>query len=173
MAVVATEVALAYLDDPFEVPAALAWADHHGLDLRWNRDALSLSLRLTGRSEGKGEEPYLLTGQFDDYRVLPPTWRFLDPRNSEHLGAPAYPLGNWPTGSIFHGNGVICAPWSRDAYAERSGPHIDWTDATLWQTIGSQHAQATTIPDMLARIYAEVQLSPRRMAPLPDLAEAA
>jgi hypothetical protein len=173
MAVVPHEIVLGYLDDRFEIPAALVWADYHRLDLRWDRDDLSLSLRLSGRSESDREEPYLLTGWFEDYRVLPPAWRFLDPRNGNLIGLPAYPLGNWPTGSIFHGNGLICAPWSRDAYADRGGPHNDWTDATLWETIGPQHSQATTIPDMLARIHAEVQASVQRIAPLPELAQAA
>ena len=118
-------------------------------------------------------EDYLLVGTFDDYRVEPPTWRFLDPHTGENIGAAAYPLGNWPNGSIFHGNGLICAAWSRDAYGDRGGPHADWGAATKWQTAGRGYTQADTIPDMLARIYAELQSSPHRMQPLPEIQEQA
>jgi hypothetical protein len=168
------EIVLAYLDQ--EIPAAIAWAEDKRLTYEWDRDDLSFSLRLEGRSENDGQiviEPYLLVGSFHDYRVEPPTWRFLDPRTRAAIGPAAYPLGAWPTGSIFHGNGLVCAAWSRDAYHDRGGPHNDWGDGTAWQTAAPQHVQAATIPDMLARIYAELQLSPGRMAPLPDINQAA
>lgn len=168
------EIVLAYLDQ--EIPAAIAWAEDKGLTHEWSRDDLSLSLRLQGRSESEGKiviEPYLLRGTFEDYRVEPPTWRFLDPRTGEAIGPAAYPLGAWPGGTVFHGNGLICATWSRDAYGDRGGPHSDWGTARAWQTAAPQHAQAQTIPDMLARIYSELQLSPARMAPLPEIVEEA
>src|SRR4051812_1212624 len=107
---VGREIVLAYLDQ--EIPAAIAWAEEKGLVPEWYPDDLSFSLRLQGRGENETIEDYLLVGTFDDYRVEPPTWRFLDPRTRENIGAAAYPLGDWPGGSIFHGNGLICAPWS-------------------------------------------------------------
>ena len=168
---VGRDVVLAYLAE--EIMAAIIWAKQKRLTPEWNRADLSFSLRLKGRGENDTVEDYLLVGTFDDYRVEPPTWRFLDPRTGESIGPAAYPLGAWPNGSIFHGNGLICAPWSRDAYGDRGGPHRDWGAATQWQTAGRQHTQADTIPDMLARIYAELQLSPRRMQPLPEIKEQA
>ena len=157
-----------------EVPAALQWAHHHGVTTTWNERERVLSVRFTGASQVEGQlEDYLLMGTFEDYRAVPSTWRFVDPRTSEPVGAAAYPLGAWPTGSVFHSNAVICAPWSRDAYSDRNGPHQDWTDATKWQSTSPQHTQAHTLADMLARIYAEIQLSPGRMAPLPPAGEVA
>lgn len=165
---VGREIVLAYLDQ--EIPAAIAWAKEKGLTPEWNPDNLSFSLRLQGRGENDTVENYLLVGTFDDYRVEPPTWRFLDPRTGDNIGPAAYPAGAWQNGgSVFHGNGLICASWSRDAYQDRGGPHADWGAATQWQTVARETAQADTIPDMLARTYAELQLSPRRMQPLPEI----
>jgi len=168
---VAREVVLAYLEQ--EIPAAIAWATDKGLDAEWNPSNLTLSLRLEGRGENDTVENYLLVGTFDDYRVEPPTWRFLDPRTGENIGMAAYPAGAWPNGSIFHTSGLICAAWSRDAYGDREGPHANRGVATQWQTVGREYAQGDTIPDMLARIYAELQLSPHRMQPLPEVREKA
>jgi hypothetical protein len=168
---VGREIVLAYLAE--EIPAALAWATDKGLQPEWDPDSLTFSLRLRRRSENDSVEDYLLVGMFDDYRVEPPTWRFLDPRTGDNIGAPAYPVGAWPNGSIFHTQGLICAAWSRDAYGDRGGPHANWGAATQWQTVAREHVQADTIPDMLARIYAELQLSPRRMQPLPEIQEQA
>jgi hypothetical protein len=168
---VSREIVLAYLDQ--EVPAAIAWATNKGLQSEWKRDDLSFSLRLKGRGENDTVEPYLLVGTFDDYRVEPPTWRFLDPRDGAQIGVAAYPAGVWPNGSIFHSNGLICATWSRDAYGDRGGPHANWGAATQWQTVAPESVQAATIADMLARIYYELQLSPHRMQPLPEITEQA
>jgi hypothetical protein len=157
-----------------EIPAALQWAATLGVTIDWDEAARVLTSRFQGASQVEGQiEHYLLIGSFEDYRAVPPTWRFVDPRTDAAIGAAALPQGALASGSVFHGNGVICAPWSRDAYGDRNGPHQDWTDATNWQTTAPQHTQANTIADMLARIFAEIQLSPGRMAPLPPAAEAA
>jgi hypothetical protein len=154
-----------------EIPAALAFCQAMGLPAEWDAVMRVLSVGFTGASNtGAEPEDYQLVGTFEDYRVVPPTWRFVDPRNGATVGQAAIPAGNIPGGSVFHTNGIICAPWSRDAYGDRGGPHADWPDATKWQTTAPQHSQAKTIADMLARIYAEVQTSPGRMAPLPPLA---
>lgn len=157
-----------------ELEPARAWAAMYGISLDWVDAALRLSLRLQGASESEGVlEDYLIVGLFEEYRVMPPTWRFLDPRDEGLIGVSAYPLGGLTTGSVLHGNGLICAPWSRDSYAERSGPHGDWTDATQWETVGMEYTQAHTIAEMLSRIHVEVQTSPKRMSPLPELPEMA
>lgn len=169
---VGREIVLAYLAE--EIPAAIDCVTRKGLQPDWNPDTLTFSLRLQGRGENDSVEDYLLIGTFDDYRVEPPTWRFLDPRTGASIGAAAYPAGSWLNGgSVFHPNGLICATWSRDAYGDRDGPHADWGAATQWQTVGREHSQADTIPDMLARIYAELKLSPHRMQPLPEIQEEA
>jgi hypothetical protein len=101
---------------------------------------------------------------------LLPTYRGAD---GAQIGVAAYPAGVWPNGSIFHSNGLICATWSRDAYGDRGGPHANWGAATQWQTVAPESVQAATIADMLARIYYELQLSPHRMQPLPEITEQA
>jgi len=100
----------------------------------------------------------------------PPAWRFLDPRTGADIGRAAFPApGPFPLGSVLHATrAVICAPWNRLAYAERGGPHSDW-NATSWQTTAPQYTSARTIPDMLARVRAEVIISPARLEPLPPL----
>lgn len=161
-----------YLAADDELPAAVAWAEVHALEHSWNESELTFELRLTGGGDPNTAEAYLLQGGFDDYRVLPPAWRFLDPRDAADIGPPAYPqAGAFPGGSVLQTTGMICAPWNRLAYA--SGPHPEWGDAAAWQTIAREYTQADRIPDMLARLLAEVKLSPGRQAPLPDIAEAA
>jgi hypothetical protein len=162
-----------YLAD--ELPPLLDLARGHRLEPNWDESNLSFSVRLRGRSDNEGAtEDYLLVGFLDDYRLLPPMWRFLDPRTAEKIGPPAFPHGNWAEGSVLHPSGVICAPWSRDAYKAHDGPHQEWDDLTAWETIGQEtQSKALTLPDMFARLYAELRQSERRMAPLPPLAEAA
>jgi hypothetical protein len=166
-------VVLGYLGD--ELPVLMHRARDLGLDPVWDEATLTVLLRLTGRSEAEGEtEHYLLSGCFDDYRWLPPIWRFLDHRTAEAIGRAAYPLGGWDAGSVLHPDGLVCAPWSRDSYAARGGPHSEWQDMSAWQTVGGpMQTKALTLPDMFARLYAEVQMSPRRMAPLPNVKQAA
>ncbi|SRR6266849_7025765 len=173
MALLALDDVLAHLESETEIPGAIRWAKHHGLEHSWDKEALAFTVRLQGGSEREGEpEAYLLTGTFDDYRVIPPVWRFLDPRTRRDIGPAAYPMaGPFPQGSVLHSSGVICAPWNRLAYGDRGGPHMDWTEPAKWQTLAPQYTSANTIPDMLARVRAEVLLSPRRLAPLPSIDE--
>jgi hypothetical protein len=154
------EVARAFVEADEEMPAALAWARNKGLDLRYDADALTVSLALTGPPD----EPYLITGDFERYRLLPPTWRFVDPRTGEVIGTAAYPQPQHA--SVLHPNGLICAHWSRLAYSEHNGPHADWGATTTWQQ-PKAGTVALTIPDMLARLVWEVRVSNGRMAPLP------
>jgi len=165
----AREDVLAYLMADGEVPGAIRWAKYYGLRYTWHEETLTFTLCLEGGSEREGErEPYLLAGTFEDYRVMPPVWRFLDPRTGRDIGPAAYPsAGPFVPGSVLHSSGVICAPWNRLAYADRSGLHGDWAEPSRWQTIAPQHTSANTLPDMLARIRSEVTISPRRLAPLP------
>jgi len=167
----ARRVVLAHLTAEGEIPGALRWARYHNLEHSWDEDALILMVRLHGLVDEDGHrEEYLLSGVLDDYRVIPPAWRFLDPRNSTDVAQAAFPApGAFGPGSILHTNGVICAPWNRLAYATETGLHNNWTDLTKWESLEPNYTQARSIPDMLARIRAEVALSPRRLAPLPPI----
>lgn len=176
MGLLAHEDVCAHLMVDDEIPGAIRWATYHALPHRWDEEGLSFIVHLVGGSDREGEqELYLLAGNFEDYRALPPAWRFLDPRNGREIGRAAYPMaGPFANGSVLHANGVICAPWNRLAYADKRGPHADWTDPTQWQRIALDRTLAHTIPAMLARLRAEAAISPRRLAPLPllDPAEA-
>jgi hypothetical protein len=161
----------ALLDQAHEVPAALSWARRHGIQAKYEQEPLTLEITLTGPSAGGAAEvevqteaeSYLVIADLTDYDVLPPAWQFVDPRNGKIIGTAAYPVG----GGIFHGNGVICAPWNRLAYGESGGPHSDWGPPTGWKTPRPPYTYAVTIPDMLERIVRETRGARGRMAPLP------
>jgi hypothetical protein len=102
----------AVLGQDQEIPAALAWARRRGLELTFDELAFVLTLPLCGALPASGSQPperFLITGSLDDYDVLPPIWRYVEPRTGELIGPPAYPTA----GSVFHSNGLVCAPWSR------------------------------------------------------------
>src|SRR5439155_16656601 len=112
MPLLAHDDVLDYLDSEDEIPGAIRWAEYHGVDHTWDRQALILTVALKGGSEREGEEEsYLLAGRFEDYRAMPPAWRFVDPRTGGDIGLPAYPAaGPFSPGSVLHSSGVICAP---------------------------------------------------------------
>ncbi|MGH2692278.1 MAG: hypothetical protein ACRDHM_07210 [Actinomycetota bacterium] len=116
-----------------ELPAASRWALRRGIDLVLDVEALSLTAPLNGPAAEAGapDEPYQLLASFEDYRVMPPRWRFVDPRNDADIGVAGYPRPVGP--SILHGNGVLCAHWNRLAYQEEGGPHGDWGGPPNWQ----------------------------------------
>ena len=150
------------------MPAALAGAKRSGHELVYDEDALTARLRLEGpaAADDGPPEPYLITADFEDYRVLPPIWRFVDPRTGNEIGTAAYPQPT--TTSVLHPNGLICAHWSRLAYAAVGGPHSNWGGPETWRS-PSEGTIALTIPDMLARLAHEVAASRGRMAALPPL----
>jgi len=163
------ETVKALLAQESEMPAARAWAHRRGLELDYDAEAITLRLALVGpgAAPGAGPEPYLITASLEDYDVLPPIWRFVDPRTGAVIGTAAY---SHPDGSsVLHSNGLICAPWSRLAYASEGGVHPDWGALTGWKTAAPTYTQALTIPDMLERITRDVRHSKGRMAPLPGL----
>lgn len=150
-----------------EIPAARKLAVRRGLELDYQEHELSLTVRLQGPGADPSAppEPYLVLASFEDYPVLPPAWRFVDPRTGADVGPGAYPR---PTGpSVLHPNGLICAHWNRLAYSDVGGPHGDWGGLANWQNPPAGTSVAFTVPDMLARIIREVAASAGRMAPLP------
>jgi hypothetical protein len=106
-----------------EIPATVAWAKRRNLDLTYDEAKRALELDLAGPSEPPRQErePYRITALLEDYNLLPPIWRFVDPRNGDIVGVGAYPR---PTGpSVLHSNGLVCAPccdYSRHARATRA-----------------------------------------------------
>lgn len=154
-------VVLAELEEETELVAARAWAERGGVELEWDSAELRLRVPMTSVLG----EAYLLEGRLDDYPALPPAWVFLDPRTGLEVGKAGYPLG--VSSSVMHGNGCICAPWNRLAYAVCGGPHPDWGEFGDWRRPRPPYTHACAIPDMLDRISREVRSSPGRMAPLP------
>lgn len=172
MSLLPRKVVLAHIEE--EIAGASRWAGHFGLVHGWDEGALIFTVRLEGQpDQSDGREPYLLTGLFDDYRVIPPAWRFLDPRTGMDVGLPAFPAaGPFPGGSVLHPSGVICAPWNRLAFKTTenpSGVHEDWGALSAWESAAPTHTQARTIPEMLGRLRLEVATSRQRLAALPPL----
>lgn len=147
------------------MPAALTWAARRGLDLRYESESLTASLRLVGppAAEAQPGEAYLLTGCFERYRLLPPIWKFVHPTTGADIGLAAYPRP--VDASVLHGQGLICAHWSRLAYSEHGGPHGNWGGPSSWQR-PVEGTVALTIPDMVDRLVREVNWSRGRMAVL-------
>lgn len=175
MSLLPRKVVLANLKD--EIAGALRWARHHALIHGWDESALLFTVRLEGLADPSGHrEPYLLTGLFDDYRAIPPAWRFVGPATGDDIGLPAFPApGSYPGGTVLHPNGLVCAPWNRLAYKtpeNPSGVHEDWGALTAWQSAGPTNTRALTIPEMLGRLRLEVAMSTHRLAPLPPLQSA-
>jgi len=177
-----TPVVDAYVEE--ELPGARSWADREGLELTVLPGRPILRVELTGPPapapdglEGAAREAplerYLLEAGLDDYRALPPEWRFLHPDTEEEIGAagfPAQPQSPLGGASIFlpHSDpygAVICAHFSRRAYG--NGPHPDWGPPTNWENTRPGQVVARTLGDMLVRIALEVSASAGRMAPLP------
>ena len=180
MTLLPEQTVLAYV--AAEMAAAQAWAARQGYELAYDPDALALTMPLLGPSTtGKLDEPYLLSGTFEDYRALPPRWWFANPDTSADIGPAAYPQPPvpHPRGSALVTTGpsgvVICAHFNRLAYFEttangqqRAGIHSDWGEPANWLNLPpDQYTRAETIADMLARIALEVADSNGRMALLP------
>jgi hypothetical protein len=146
--VVPTNVTIAVLQEQF--PPARRWGEHHGWML--NLDASALLLDGRGSHPVDGRPVRLLAG-VDGYPALPPSWRFVDPATGEPTAATTPNRGSRRgQSSIIYGTGVICAHFSRTAYAESptGGPHGDWK-LSQWADIGGG-VQAHTLAEMLAVI---------------------
>jgi hypothetical protein len=106
-----------------------------------------------------------LEGVFDDYRALPPAWRFTQPA-SEELPRSAWPQpGNVPGigSSVFHTNPVICAPFNLLAYNDHGGPHSDWGGPANWLALRPDLVRATSVGEMLSVIALHLHYSPGRL----------
>jgi hypothetical protein len=144
-----------------EIGPALAWANRNDWYVSYDSESLLLVCCLTHAADGG---PLKLVAELSDYRALPPIWRFVDPSTNEPT-PDAFPQGQPILGqsSIFHPQGLICAPWSRLAYAEHQGPHNDWGGPGNWLAAPGGPFP-TTLAEMLAMIDTHLSVSPRRLA---------
>ena len=152
---------MAVLDE--ELPLAQAWASRNGWQLSFDQETLTLDAHGVHPAD---RNSLLLTAEFDGYRALPPAWRFVDPETREAT-ARATPTRDPVAGkraSVIHGVGVICAHFSRTAYAEyRPGaPHGNWT-LSAWDQVG-EGVQAHSVAEMLAVIGHHLSYSKGRLA---------
>ncbi|HUE85101.1 MAG TPA: hypothetical protein VMO26_03410 [Vicinamibacterales bacterium] len=163
------EITRAYIEA--ELPAVEHFCRRHGLG--WTCDLEHLRAELTLRGPGANEatlEEYLAMADLTKYRAMPPWWRMVDPRTKKEIGPAGLPNPTrtaFPS-SIFHGSGVLCAPWNRGAYKQMGGPHDNWGDASAWEQVRGTTI-ALTLGEMVDRIYRETQESRGRLAPLPAL----
>jgi hypothetical protein len=150
--------ALARAEVERDITAAAAWACRHGWTLRADIDGLEVHAATYHPNAGRLLE---VRAELDEYPALPAAWRCVTPGTIES------PPSAWPlpgqiagiSGSIFHTNPCICAPWNRLAYAVNGGPHAEWT-MTSWRTIASDSTKADHIADMLDQIHTHLTVSP-------------
>lgn len=145
---VPADVTLAVLDEQF--PPARGWGEGNG----WSLDLDTTTLVVDGRGRHPADgRPIRLLAGVDGYPALPPSWRFVDPQTGEPSAATTPNRGSRNgQSSIIYGVGVICAHFSRTAYAGGPvpGPHADW-QLSGWADI-TGGVQAHTLAEMLAVI---------------------
>jgi len=141
-----------------ELVGARAWAARHNWSLHWLAEDLVLRAATYHTAVHQLVEA---VAECDSYRALPPAWRFVDPGTDQ--SEPKWFPSAHPAGSIFHGNGLICAPWNRLAYSEHGGPHNDWNGAASWLQVPAVNTVAHTIADMLSTIDSHLRKSPGMM----------
>jgi hypothetical protein len=141
-----------------DLVAAAAWARRHGWALRGDPDALELRASTYHPASKRLLE---IRATLDEYPALPPAWRFVLPGTDESPPA-AWPLAGQlagVSGSIFHPNPCICAPWNRLAYTAHGGPHSEWVMAS-WRAIGGGSTKADHLADMLDQLHMHLSASP-------------
>jgi len=145
---VPTEVTLAVVAEQF--PPARDWGERNCWEL--DLDTSTLALHGSGTHPTDGRPVRLLAG-VDGYPALPPSWRFVDPTTGEPTAATTPNRGSRSgQSSIIYGVGVICAHFSRTAFAggPTPAPHTDW-QLSQWADI-TGGVQAHTLAEMLAVI---------------------
>jgi len=144
-----------------ELAAITAWAGRAG----WQVDVDPAGRLVTARTwHPRTGVPLWVQADCAGYPSVAPAWRFLDQAGESQKSA--YPAaGQQPgiSGSVFHGNGLICAPWNRLAYKVNNGPHGDWGALTAWKTAAAGYTQAHTIADMLQTLSVHLTASPAMM----------
>ena len=145
----------------YELKAARAWAERHGVVIRWQPETKTIQVELVQPMTG---EVFYLQGQLDNYRMFPPKWTFCNSEWSQSGKKDLFPAPA-PKSSLFHPNGIICAPFNRLAYTcpEHQGLHSDWGGPVNWLNAGGVHIRASTIADMLQAIRRDLVMSRGRM----------
>lgn len=145
-----------------ETPAITGWASRHG----WRIETDTASLTLDAAAVHPATQTAIVFhADLTGYPAVPPAWTC---RSGTGETAPsAFPVAgsrNGIPGSVFHPNGVICAPWNRLAYAVHGGPHNEWGELTGWKTVPGDVTQAHTLADMLTALALHLSASPATAA---------
>jgi hypothetical protein len=140
-----------------ELDAARAWAARHNWTLIWVPDELLLR---ASTYHAPVRHLVEVTARCESYRALPPLWSFVQP-GTDNSEKKWYPTAG--ENSIFHSNGLICAPWNRLAYSDHGGPHNDWSGPAAWLQVRNVSV-CHSIPDMLASIDHHLRRSPGMMS---------
>jgi hypothetical protein len=162
-ALIPTEVTVAAVEA--ELAAIEACTTRWGWQVESDLDLLLLRFATTHPADGRA---IYLQADLTGYKAVPPAWLFTDSDWVSHrdgaIDKALWPApGTGPRGSVFHGHALVCAPWNRLAYQELGGVHNDWAGITNWLNI-ADHTRATTVPDMLAILRANLADSPGWMA---------
>jgi hypothetical protein len=144
-----------------ELPAIMVWGDRVG----WRVNVESASRLVTACTVHPVVGlPLHVRVDCRNYPSIAPAWRFLDQAGESPRSAyPAPGQRAGINGSIFHGNGLVCAPWNRLAYKDYGGVHADWGAFTAWKTAAPTYTQAHTIADMLQTLSVHLIASPGMM----------
>jgi len=145
-----------------EISAVLAWAKRKTIQLKWDSNAVALSVILVQPETG---ENFYLYGDLKGYKVIPPAWTFrneLWEGGSNKSDYPKPAKTKWGS-SIFHKQPTICVPFNRLAYKEHEGPHSDWGGPSKWLSAGGSYIKAHTLGDMLQAIRRDFLFTRGRM----------
>lgn len=147
-----------------ELPAIASWADRHGWDVTFDAVALRVAARTkhpaaSGPTSGT---TVVFHADVAGYPAHPPAW-WCGSSPADRGGYPAPGTAPGVSGSVFHTQPCICAPWNRLAYAAHCGPHSDWQHLGEWKSTGMEYTQAHTLGDMLSTLRLHLQHSPGMM----------
>lgn len=109
------------------------------------------TLRIRASFSALDGEKFILLGEFDDYKAMPPFLEFEEPDTGLIGTKRAYPKPG--ADSFFHGHPCICAPFSRKAYKEvhkSDWSFANWTKSTANSFDWSQYS---TMSAMLMLVH--------------------
>jgi hypothetical protein len=154
--IVLPETARAQVETEFA--AVEPWGRARGWVTTWRPEALHLEVRMRS---GIDAEEYVFGFDLSDYRALPPLIELAHPKTGELGTRRCYPKGGR---GYFHEQPVLCAPWSRRAYATHGGPHADW-EMTAWASNRPNHSRLGDILVLLQDLLDDRTSYGGRMAP--------
>lgn len=149
---VPTETTIAVVEA--ELVVVQGYADRHQLAVDWKPERLQLNI--VGKHPAN-DDAVQIQADLAGYRAVAPAWTVTSPGKDG-----AFPKGGTAPngkGSLFHGNGVICAHFNRLAYKFHGGPHENWGGPDAWLQVREQ-VYAATLGEMVLQIIVHLNYSP-------------